>query len=525
VFYKNAIERIESMTHLTRNAIQPINPLRPPYRRRRSMNLHAIIMIALLALMLCGHSALAGNQEAQGDDTNDFIKDWNVNKKWKGDFDGMAKRKVIRVLVVPNLAFYSLDKGIHRGLIIELFREFDKHINGKNYKKPTKIKIMFIPVARDQIIPWLVDGIGDIAAANLTITPERKKDVDFSDPLLSNVKEILVTGPSAPSMQTIDDLSGKELHVRKSSSYYEHVVELNQRFKKEKKKPVKIIPISDILEDSDLLEMVSAGLLPMAIVDDHKANFWVQILKDLKLHPDIAVHEGGAIAWAFRKQSPKLTQKVNAFVKKSKKGTTLGNILFKRYLTSTKWVKNAMSPSEMKKYQTYLKLFQTYSDQYEFDFLMTAALSYQESQFDHSKRSSVGAVGLMQLLPETAADKNVGIKNIQKVENNVHAGHKYLRFLQDRYFDDPAIDELNKNLFTFAAYNAGPAKIAKLRKEAKKKGLNPNVWFHNVEIIAGQRIGRETVQYVSNIYKYYVAYKLSKEKNESAKKIKKEISD
>jgi len=371
----------------------------------------------------------------------------------------------------------------------------------------------------------LRDGVGDIAAANLTITPERKKIVDFSDPLLTNVKEILVTGPSAPSMQTIDDLSGKELHVRKSSSYHEHVLKLNQRFKKENKKPVKIIPISDLLEDADLLEMVSAGLIPMIIVDDHKANIWVQILKDLKLHPEIAVHEGGDIAWAFRKKSPKLAKKVNAFVKKSKKGTMLGNVLFKRYLANTKWVKNAVGRSEMKKYQKYIKLFQTYSDQYEFDFLMTAALSYQESQFDHSKRSPAGAVGLMQLLPNTAADKNVGIKNIHKVENNVHAGHKYLRFLQDRYFDDPAIDELNKNLFTFAAYNAGPAKIAQLREEAKKKGLNPNVWFHNVEIIAGQRIGRETVQYVSNIYKYYVAYKLSKEKNESAKKIKKEISD
>ena len=113
----------------------------------------------------------------------------------------------------------------------------------------------------------------------------------------------------------------------------------------------------------------------------------------------------------------------------------------------------------------------------------------------------------MQVLPTTAKDKNVAITNIDILENNIHAGSKYLRFLKSRYFSDESIDELNRNLFAIAAYNAGPARIAKLRREAEKKGLDPNVWFNNVEVIASLRIGQETVRYVGNIYKYYIVYK------------------
>jgi len=144
---------------------------------------------------------------------------------------------------------------------------------------------------------------------------------------------------------------------------------------------------------------------------------------------------------------------------------------------------------------------------------MIAALAYQESQMDHSRKSHVGAIGIMQILPSTATDKNVDIPNIEELENNIHAGTKYLRFLRDRYFSDPAIDELNQNQLAFAAYNAGPAKIRRMRTETGKAGLDPNIWFGNVEIVIAKKIGRETVQYVSNIYKYYIAYRLTHDKS------------
>jgi membrane-bound lytic murein transglycosylase MltF len=273
------------------------------------------------------------------------------------------------------------------------------------------------------------------------------------------------------------------------------------------------------MEDSDLLEMVNAGLISMIVVDDHKAKFWAQIFDKIKLHPDIAINSGGNIGWAIRKDSPKLKKIVDEFVRKHQKGTLLGNILFKRYLENNQWARNALSPEAQKKFQALSDLFEKYSSQYKFDYLMIAALAYQESQLDHNSRSHVGAIGIMQVLPSTAADKNVGIPDIEELENNIHAGIKYLRFLRDRYFSDPAIDVLNQNLFAFAAYNAGPAKIRRMRTEASKIGLDPNVWFGNVDIVVAKKIGRETVQYVSNIYKYYIAYRLVRDKRLAMQKL------
>jgi len=279
------------------------------------------------------------------------------------------------------------------------------------------------------------------------------------------------------------------------------------------------------LEDEDLLEMMNVGLIPMIVIDSHKGKFWKQIFKDLTLHPDLKLRTGGQIAWAIRKNSPKLKHVINAFVKTHKKGTRLGNILFKRYLENTQWVRNSLDQEDKKRFQEALAFFKKYSKQYDFDWLMVAALAYQESRIDQSKRSPAGAIGVMQLLPSTAGDKNVNIPDIEELENNIHAGVKYLLFLRDRYFEEEPMDKLNKMLFSFAGYNAGPAKVAKLRKEARQAGLDPNVWFRNVEIIAAKRIGRETVQYVSNIHKYFIAYRLSVDKHYKREAAKKEYSE
>jgi membrane-bound lytic murein transglycosylase MltF len=385
-----------------------------------------------------------------------------------------------------------------------------------------KINVVYIPVRRDELIPGLVKGLGDIAVANLTITPERQKHVDFSNPLMTGVQELLVTGPAAPSVASLDDLAGKEIHVRKSSSYYESLVQLNASLKKNGKKPIKLIPVDDVLEDEDLLEMVNAGLIPMIIMDSHKAQFWTQIFEKIKVHSEISVRTGGEIAWAFRKKNPKLKAVINEFAAGHKEGTLLGNMLFKRYLKNTKYVKNSLSKQELKKFEDMVQLFKKYADRYDFDYLMITAQAYQESSLDHSKKSPAGAIGVMQLLPTTAADPNVNIAEIEKLENNIHAGTKYLRFIINQYYKDEPMDNVNKMLFAFASYNAGPAKVNRLRKKTAAMGLDPNVWFHNVEIAAAKVIGRETVQYVSNIYKYYIAYRMVTEQTERKQKIMEE---
>jgi membrane-bound lytic murein transglycosylase MltF len=446
------------------------------------------------------------------------------NKPWTGDFDKMVAKRQIRVLVVYSKTFYFLDRGRQRGISYDLLKEFEKFVNKKLKTKILKVNVVFIPVRRDKLIPGLLEGLGDMAVANLTITPERLKQVDFSNPLLTGVKELLVTGPAAPPLTSLDDLAGHEIYVRKSSSYYESLLELNASFKNTGKQPIQLIAADESFEDEDLLEMVNAGLIPMIVMDSHKAQFWTQIFDKIQVHSDIAVRTGGKIAWALRKNSPKLKAVINEFVKGHKKGTLIGNMMLKRYLKNTKYVKNSISKQELEKFEAMVRLFKKYAGQYDFDYLMVAAQAYQESGLDQSKKSPAGAIGVMQLLPTTAADRNVNISEIEKLENNIHAGTKYLRFIVDQYYKDEPIDDLNKMLFAFASYNAGPAKVNTLRKKTAARGLKPNVWFHNVETVAAQVIGRETVQYVSNIYKYYIAYRMVTEQRERKQKLLKEKS-
>jgi membrane-bound lytic murein transglycosylase MltF len=445
-----------------------------------------------------------------------------LEKTWTGDLDGMIKRRTIRALVVQSKTFYFVDRGRQRGASYDALKAFEDELNKRLKTGHLRVNVVFIPVSREALIPGLVAGRGDIAAANLTITPERQREVDFSAPVQTGVREIPITGNGTPKMTRPEDLSGREVFVRQSSSYHQSLVRLNAGLEKAGKKPVRLRLAPEALEDEDLLEMVQAGLVPTVIVDSHKAQFWVQIFPRLTLHPDAAVREGGSIAWAFRKGSPKLAEAVNRFVKTHGERTAFGNEIFRRYLKSTKWVKSSTSPSEVAKFERTVALFRKYGDRYEFDYLLITAQGYQESQLDQSRRSPAGAIGVMQVLPATGKEQKVG--DIRELDPNVHAGVKYLRSIADRYFKDATMDPVNRGLFTFAAYNAGPAKIARLREEAARAKLDPNVWFNNVEVIAAKRIGRETVQYVSNIYKYYIAYKLLEEERLEREQAKKTLS-
>ena len=428
---------------------------------------------------------------------------------WSGDFDGMVERRVVRVLTVYGLGRYYLDGVQEKGITYELFKQFEDYINERQGKKTVRLHVVFIPVARDELISGLQEGRGDIAAAGLTITPERDEVIDFTDPITRTLSEILVTGPSAPAIGSIDELSGQQIYVRESSSYRSSLEALNRRFSEEGKDEVQIENLSEFLEDEDLLEMVDAGLLPWAVVDDYKARIWADVFDELVARDDIVFRSGGQLAWAIRENSPKLLGELNTFLKSHRQGTLMGNILINRYIRDFDFAGKALSEDEYERFEDVISVFKKYGDQYGFDFLIVAAQGYQESRLDQSVRSHAGAVGIMQLLPSTAADANVGIPDITKAESNIHAGVKYMNFIRNRYFNDPDMDHFNKTLFALAAYNAGPARITKLRNKAAQQGYDPNRWFDNVEIIAAREIGRETVQYVANIVKYYVAYRMS----------------
>jgi membrane-bound lytic murein transglycosylase MltF len=429
-----------------------------------------------------------------------------VAKPFFGDFDDMVKRRIIRVGVTFNRTFYFVDHGQPRGVAYEYVKAFEDELNKKLKTGNMKVNLVFVPVPRDLLLPGLTSGKLDVVVAQLTKTPERLEVVDFANGTRTNVSEVVVTGPGGPAINSVDDLSGQEVFARKTSSYYQSLLALNEQFKTRGRPPVVVRDASENLEDDDLLEMVNAGLIPVVVVDDYLADFWNKIFPDLNVHTNVAVRTGGELAPAIRKNSPQLAKALNDFMAKFGIGSAFGNVVQKRYLVNTGFAKNATSKEQRAKFQAMVRLFKKYGGRYEIDFLLAAAQGYQESTLDQQKRSPAGAIGVMQLLPATGKEQKVG--DVTKLEPNIHAGVKYMRFMMDQYFKDDSMDDLNKGLMTFASYNAGPGRIRQLRKEAAERGLNPNVWFGNVEQIASERIGRETVTYVSNIYKYYIAYRL-----------------
>lgn len=444
-----------------------------------------------------------------------------TKQKFTGDLGGMIERRIIRVLVTYSKTHYFVDRGTQRGLTCEAFRLFEDDLNKKLEKKHIRIHVVFVPVGRDELIPALIEGRADIAAANLTITPARMKQVDFTDPSYKNVSEVVVTGPEAEPISTVEDLSGKELYLRKSSSYYESIEKLNADLAKTGKAPVTIRIAPEELETEDILEMVNAGLVKITIADHHIAEFWKQVLEKIVIHPEVVVRSSGDIGMMIRKNSPKLKAELNEYLTRYPEGSKTRNILLQKYLRNTKFAKSATSKEELRKFEAILNLFRKYGDQYEMDYLLMIAQAYQESKLDPNARNPSGAVGVMQVLPSTGKDMNVG--DITLTEPNIHAGVKYIRFMMNQFYANEPMDSLNKGLITFASYNAGPGRVAQLRKEAAKRGLDPNRWFNHVEVVAAEKIGRETVQYVSNIYKYYLAYKMVMEQLEEREKAKQQV--
>ncbi len=486
-----------------------------------------LLILALLSLAALASPAGESEAAAQADpDTGSKTRgEFEIkNKPWKGDFDEMLQRRYIRTLVIYSKTQYYVDNGRPLGMVYEGLKAFGKYVNKKYPPKVKHVKfhVVFLPVSRDGLIPALLEGRGDVAAAALTITPEREKLVDFSDPTARNINEIAVTGPSSPPLAALDDLAGKEVFIRKSSSYWEHLERLNERFRSEGKEAVKLRAAPEELQDEDLMEMVNAGLIGITIVDDYKAKLWAKVFKDIRPCPEIAINTGGAFGWMFRKESPQLKNLINAFVKAHGQGTLFGNTVIKKYTGGTKFIKSATSEEEIVKLRQTADIFRKYGADYDVDYLLMAAQGYQESRLDHSVRSPAGAIGIMQVMPATGKEMNVG--DIRELDPNIHAGVKYIRFMVDQYFEKEPMTKQNKVLFAFAAYNAGPGRIAQLRREAAKRGLDPNVWFNNVEMITAEKIGSETVTYVSNIFKYYIAYKLvaehAKKRQEALEKFK-----
>ncbi|HEX6898578.1 MAG TPA: lytic transglycosylase F [Thermoanaerobaculia bacterium] len=507
-------------------------------KARRALGLFAVMLPPLL-VAACGQAAPpepappepaapkpaaqkpAAQKPAQPDpEPTDPVRQLSVKTTaWTGDFDAMLERRRIRVLVPYSRTLYFSDKGRERGITADAVREFEQYLNQKHETGNRPLTVLLIPTTRDKLLPDLARGLGDIAAGNLTVTPARQRVADFVIQSGHTVKEVVVSGAKAPPIKTLADLAGRTVHVRRSSSYHESLAALNQRLQRQGLRPAVLRLVPEALEDEDMMEMANAGLIDFLVADDWKAEVWAQILPKIVVHDDIAVRDGGSIGWAIRKGSPRLAAEIQDYYEKYAKQRASHAYRLAQAMKRVEQIKDPTQSADWKRFESTLALFNQYGQQYGFDPIMLAAQGYQESRLDQQARSHVGAIGVMQLMPATGAEMKVG--DVKVLESNIHAGVKYMDILMTRYFKDAKLTGADRTLFAFASYNAGPGTMARMRREAAARGLDPDQWFNNVELVVAEKVGIEPTTYVRNIYKYYVSYKLILEAQEAQARARK----
>lgn len=454
---------------------------------------------ALTSLLLLSLPSYA--QPLEDDSVNS-----RINQPFIGDLEAIRERRILRVLVNHSRTNFFDTKHGKRGIEHDLIKAYEKYLNRGPREERYKTHVVFLVHPFDQLFTELLAGRGDIIASGLTITPERKAFLDFTNPYINDVNEILVSNNEAPKITRLEDLSGKSVAVVANSSYVVHLGLFNQVLGLYSLDPIEVIQVDPILESEDILEMVNAGIYQYTVVDDHVAEIYKNTLPNIQLQNEMVFHYGGKIAWAINPNLPNLKNSLNDFIQSyAKPGRLLGNSVYKKYFENTYWIKKADLISELDRIECLSYYLQLYSEFYDFDWFLIAAQAYQESNFNQNLTSHAGAKGIMQIKPSTASSRNVGIKNIKSLENNIHAGVKYLAFLSDQYFASDDYSEDEKINFALAAYNAGPGRVRRMQAKAEKMGLNPKKWFYNVEIVARNTIGHETVDYVTNIQKTKIA--------------------
>ncbi|WP_319381888.1 transglycosylase SLT domain-containing protein [Thiomicrorhabdus sp.] len=475
--------------------------------------------IALLVFFLFG-AQHPNSAQAQ---TAPISLNKRINAPFIGDLDKIRERRILRVLISYNRTnFFHTHKG-DRGIEHDLLKAYEDYLNRGPRREKYKTHIIFLTQPFNQLIAGLLAGYGDIVAAGLTVTPERSMLVDFTDPYIRNVQEILVANADAQPIQRLEDLSNKQIAVVSNSSYVIHLQQLNQALGRLGLPGMEIIQADPLLEGEDILELVNAGLYDYTISDDHIAEIYSSIYPKLKIYNGFPIYRGGQIAWAINQNLPQLKASLNNFIENyARPGKLLGNSLYKKYFKNPYWIKAPLSLSALDENPCLQYYFEKYATFFDFDWHLIAAQAYQESRFEQNLRSRVGAYGIMQIRQSTASSKIVNIPNIKDLETNILAGTKYLAFLRDYYFSGDEYTPEERINFSLAAYNAGPGRVRQFQRMARKKGIDPYKWFYNVEKMALDTVGYETVNYVATIQKTKIAFKLAKEVSERKHLLKEE---
>ncbi len=427
-----------------------------------------------------------------------------------GDLPAMRERGEVRVLVSYGVTGFYLWKGQPRGLEVDAMVDLEKRLNAHRPKGESPVRIVYVPTPFERLLPDLVAGKGDVAAGLLTVTEKRKEVVDFSRPYVTDVSQVLVSNRTAPEIRDPEDLAGRTVHVPGGTSTVEGLHALSAGLVARGLRPVQVVEVHGQSWE-DLLQMVASGMFDHTVTDDFLAALWSRAVPALRIEALPPLRTGASLAWAVRKDSPALRAALDDLARRrTNRADAAVAESIRRYTRDPRQLRNALSPVLDARLKKLRSAFEEASRRHGFDWLLIAALAFQESRLDPEARNPSGAIGLLQVLPETG--KWLGYPDVRPVQENVLAGTAYLAMLRRDRFEEPDIALEDRIHFALAAYNAGPARIDRLRRQAAARGLDPNVWFGNVELEAYRDIGQETPRYVANIVRYYLAYRLVSER-------------
>ncbi len=437
--------------------------------------------------------------------TNEYLISRSLSSdsrlKYKLDLDGLKKKKVLRMVTRNNSLTYYIYRGTPVGFEYEMMKKFAD-------SQGLRLEVV-LPPGHVELIPWLLGGKADVVAAAMTKTGERDKQVAFTTTYNYVNEEVVVRGDDK-SIKSLSDLVGKSIHVRKSSSFYESLMAL-----KEKGYDFDIVLLPEAMETEEILDGIAENRWDITVSDSNLLRIEVESGKDLK--SAFTLKKSG-LGWAVRKEDTRLLHALNTFIKKQR-GSFFFNTLKDKYFSPS--TKSAVADKTLRydrsgNISPFDDLVKKYAALYGLDWRLVVAQMFQESSFNPRKLSWAGARGLMQLMPRTA--RQFGLRKSFDPESSIKAGSYYMKKLLKRF--GPPIKLKDSISFALAAYHAGYNHVADARNLAVSEGLDPNVWFDNVEktmiLLQNRKYyrktrygycnGRRTVHYVREIITRYNAY-------------------
>lgn len=450
-----------------------------------------LISLLLSVLMFAAWPAAARVMGPQAWQSGDAVR----------DLAEVRRSGVLRVLVNQSRNSSGEVKGEAIGVESVRLRAFEQFLNRGSKGPPITLKL--IPKAKDQLLGALQRGEGDLVAPGELLPQGATRQISRSRAVVPQVAMVLVSRQGGVRYKNYQQLSGRSVALSAGSAAGSALEEINRGLMQAGRAPIAVEWVDPTLAVEDVLEMVQAGVYPATVVERTIAERWAKVLPKLRIEPQLTLGDSADMHWFTRKDASMLRASVDRFLQNysAPDDQDAAFVRVYRRLYRVQYPLDRIGRQRLEKVRPTL---QRHAQQQDIDWLNLAALAFKESTLNPAARGASGATGLMQVTPATA--RSMGVSDIGRLDNNVLASAKYLTSIRRTFFASPRLNERERMAFVLAAYNLGPQRVQSLRAEARRRGLNPDQWFFQVERVAMSTMGMGVVSYVNAVNKYYLAY-------------------